>query len=119
MKNDRNEKKLTAAQATVVKRGQKAGLTEKQISVYADPAFSPEQMEEIRLGFLDGLTPSQIRVFADPLVQVDEMTRIRKIYRMADEIEQDMDNLTHMIEAAEHRTKPSSLRQFSLRKPGR
>lgn len=112
-------KNLSYAQSLVVKRGKDAGLTETQISLYAKSEFSPEQMEEIRLGILDGLSPSQLRVLTDPLVSVDEMRRIRNIYRLSSEIDEGMGRLNEKVKLAERRSLLFSKRRSTKRPPAR
>ena len=110
---------LSFAQSLVVKRGRESGLTEDQVSLYATPEFSPEQMEEIRLGILDGLSPSKLRVLADPLVSVDEMRRIRKIYRLSSEIDDGMSRLSEKVKSAERRSLLFSKRSSTKQPPSR
>lgn len=43
-------------------------MTAEQIAVFANPAFSAPQMEEIRRGFEMGLSIEQVKAYADPAI---------------------------------------------------
>ena len=98
-------KNLSAKQQEEIQKGLSAGLTRRQISMYASASFTPEQMEQIRLAFQDGLPASDVRFLADPCVKVDDRRRIRSIYKKMGDIQQGMKNLDAQLRDAERRSK--------------
>ena len=53
-------------------------LSEQQVSVYANPAFSAEQMREILRGYAADLSDTQVTAYANAELQSDQMQEIRE-----------------------------------------
>lgn len=71
--------KFDLNQYGVIRSAFNAGLTPKQISVFADPVFDVWQMVSMSDAFIDGFTIGQVSVIADPRFSAQQMDCIKDV----------------------------------------
>ncbi|MEZ7173225.1 hypothetical protein [Sporosarcina sp. OR05] len=62
------ETKYNSSQSIQIDLGKKNGLTETQLDIYRETAYSGEQMEAIRVSLQEGVNSIQLKQYCNPAI---------------------------------------------------